>query len=278
MGEVPDADVIVVAASWALAPLATISFGLRIWCRMFRVGVLWWDDLVLGISVLAIIMSAAFTTAMFRAGWSAEPVPHGRPVAFYLATGSCTAVAAGLGKTAYVMTLLRLTTEPWIRRVLCFFVVSLNMVLWLGALSSWARLCEESTSRLLGAAHSGGPYLPGRCWPQRYVVGAIAIATVYTGMIDLTLALAPRGIVRNLHMHKRHKIGISTSMSVSALAIGPLVMVIQSLLAEMPENNLACTLARNPVHPLRGRARGYRLFPTIPVLRAFFSKYDLKRT
>ena len=36
--------------------------------------------------------------------------------------------------------------------------------------------------------------------------------------MDLTLALVfPWSIVRNLHMHKRHKIGISTSMSVGSL-------------------------------------------------------------
>ncbi|KAK7966272.1 uncharacterized protein PG986_000549 [Apiospora aurea] len=217
MSDVPDPDIMVVAASWTFATLATISLGLRIWCRMYRVGTLWWDDLVLGLSVFVVILTAACITAMFRAGWSADPVPHGRPVVLFLAASSCAAVAAGLSKTAYMVTLLRLTTEPWTRRVLSFFVASLNVVLWFSALACWARLCEEGPSRVLGNAYTGGPCLPGQCWPERYVVGAITASLVYSGRMDLTLALFPWGIVRNLQMHKRHKIGISTSMSVSAL-------------------------------------------------------------
>ncbi|KAK8067305.1 hypothetical protein PG997_014052 [Apiospora hydei] len=157
MSEVPDPDIMVVAAAWTFAALAAISLGLRIWCRMFRVGMLWWDDLVLGISVFTIILTAACITAMFRAGWSADPVPHGRPVVLFLAASSCAAVAAGLSKTAYMVTLLRLTTEPWTRRVLSFFVASLNVVLWFSALACWARLCEEGPSRVLGNAYTGVP-------------------------------------------------------------------------------------------------------------------------
>ena len=114
---------------------------------------------------------------MFRAGWSAEPVPHGRPVVFYQVSGSFGAIASGLSKTACVVTLLRLTTEAWTRQLLWILAASLNMVLWLGVLSSWARLCEGGPTWFLGAAYSGGPYLPGRCWPERYVFRAIAIST-----------------------------------------------------------------------------------------------------
>lgn len=182
MEQVPKPDDVVITASWTFAALATISFGLRLWCRMYRFGTLWWDDLALGISVvtiiflfsrpicapssnrapssslrasdkvvevylskylrkthiqLVILLSAVFSTAMFLTGWSTEPVPHGLPVAFYIASGSCGAIAAGLSKTAYMVTLLRLTTEAWTWQLLWIFVASLNLVLWLGVLSSW---------------------------------------------------------------------------------------------------------------------------------------------
>ncbi|KAK8017356.1 hypothetical protein PG993_013682 [Apiospora rasikravindrae] len=301
MRELQDPNTMVVAASWTFATLAAISLGLRIWCRMFRVGMLWWDDLVLGIAVVilktlssashkhafhslgfVILLQAACISAMFHAGLTDQPIPYGRPVVLYLVSSVCAAVAAGLSKTAYMITLLRLTTEVWTRRLLYFFIASLNVVLWFSALACWAKLCEEGPSQFLGAAQTGGPYLPGRCWPGRYVTGAVTTSMgedipVYAGLMDLTLALFPWGILRNLHIHKRHKIGISTSMSVSAFAVGPLVMTMQSILAKMPEKNLSHTLAIRSILFIGGPAVTV-IAQAVPVLRAFFTKYDLKRT
>ncbi|KAK7954153.1 hypothetical protein PG996_015038 [Apiospora saccharicola] len=275
--QVPKLDNIVIRASWTFAALATFSFGLRLWCRLYRVGSLWWDDLVLGISVLVIILGAVFVTAMFHAGWSLNPVPHGIPVVWFLAAGSCGAVAAGLTKTAYVVTLLRLTNEVWTQRLLWISIASRNLVLWLGAISGWARICEEGPTWMLGTASTGGRYLPGSCWPERHVVRITFMSSVYSGVMDITLALCPWAVVRNLHMHKRHKIGISTSMSLGARAIGPLVMTIQSFMEKVPKDNPAYSLALRSILILGGPS--VTVFAqVIPVLRAIFAKYDLKRT
>ncbi|KAK8017787.1 hypothetical protein PG993_014113 [Apiospora rasikravindrae] len=272
MDPVPKPDVTVIATSWTFAALGTIFFALRIWCRKYRVGILWWDDLVLGVSLIFVILSAAFTTAMFREGWSDTPVPRGRPVVFYLACGSCGAIAAAFGKTAYAMTLLRLTTDTWKRRLIWFFATSLNLVLWFGAVAVWCRFCEESPRFL-----SGGPYLPGRCWPEPFVVKVITFATIYLGASHLILALFPWAIVHNLQMQKKHKLGISTSMSAGALTFGSNVVMLHSIFAilQTAEDNLTYSLAFHPVYFVGGPAISI-IAQVVPVLRALFTNHDLK--
>ncbi len=176
--------------TWMLAALATLFLGLRIYCKLSRALQLWWDDWILLVSWVTLVVQVSITSYLVSLGWGkhawdfdANNIPK-----IYLplpvrATFTLTLIA--WTKTAFGLTLLRLT-EGWLKRVVWFIIVTVNIALGLSALLTWVQCKPLYAAWTFGAA--------GECWPGHVVLDfhffsggkaqLIAVSSNDSGVID----------------------------------------------------------------------------------------------
>jgi hypothetical protein len=131
-------------------------------------------------------------------------------------------------KTSFAITILRIS-EGKIRIFIWFAIISMNVLLGLGAMSFWVQ-CSPIQK-------SWNPLLPGTCWnPQVGIVygivagGEFSISCTlleltrfltvdigYSGVMDLVLAILPWNIIMSLRMRTKEKIGVALAMSMGVL-------------------------------------------------------------
>lgn len=114
-----------------------------------------------------LIAYAAVTTAATSKGLGrhieyVETLPNGTQdlievalladIAEALAIMSCT-----LGKTSFAVTLYRIVVQPWIKGVLWFIIITMNVVNVLAALFVFVQ-CKDPR-------HLWNPSIPSECWP-----------------------------------------------------------------------------------------------------------------
>ncbi|KAJ6014420.1 hypothetical protein N7540_009011 [Penicillium herquei] len=98
-------------------------------------------------------------------------------------------------KTSFVITLLRIVTQPWQKATLWVILITVNTLVWLCALLAEAQ-----------------------CWPT-YIFENIAMVTgAYSGCMDFILTFFPCLVVWNLQMKKREIIGIIIAMTMGVFA------------------------------------------------------------
>lgn len=78
-----------------------------------------------------------------------------------ISAGFCTLLGTTWSKTSFAITLLRITSSIWIRRLIWFIIVSVNLVLGFAAAVMWIQ-CWPVAKRW----HAN---LPGSCWPNHVV-------------------------------------------------------------------------------------------------------------
>lgn len=148
--------------------------------------------------------------------------------------GSFSATAAIWSKTSFAFTMLRVT-EGYLRWLVWFIIISMNIAMGLTALLLWLR-CNpvEKTWK---------PFGPGTCWDinilvrydifsagqSRLVVAQeihihgndtdmkLVIPTAYSAAMDFALALLPWKIVWKLQMKKKERIGVAIAMSMGVV-------------------------------------------------------------
>lgn len=148
---------------------ASVFLALRIYCKFLARGRrgLWWDDWILVAAWVLLVLDAALATHMvvrYKYGvhiWDWPPVQKPSEldafvmVAAVRATITITAIA--WTKTAFAITLLRLT-ERWVKKVLWFIIVTVNVSLGLSAMIFWIQCTEP-------LAKSWTPSITvGKCW------------------------------------------------------------------------------------------------------------------
>jgi hypothetical protein len=84
------------------------------------------------------------------------------------AAGFCTTVATAWSKTSFAITLLRLSNNGWIRWLVWFIIVTVNLVLGFAAAIMWIQCWP--------VAKLWTPEMPGTCWPLHVVRDYITFA------------------------------------------------------------------------------------------------------
>lgn len=85
-----------------------------------------------------------------------------------IAAGFCTMLGATWSKTSFGITLLRLTSSRWMRWLVWFIIISVNIVLGCQGLVQWIQ-CWPVPKRWIDG-------MPGSCWPATIVQNYMTFA------------------------------------------------------------------------------------------------------
>ncbi len=111
-------------------------------------------------------------------------------------------------KTSFAITLLRITGGKT-KAFVWFTIVSMNIAMGLLAIFTWVQ-CDP-------VSKTWDHTVPGTCWSSAVTNGYGVFSGVYSGVMDITLALLPWKIVWNLQMRKQEKLGVAIGMSMGLL-------------------------------------------------------------
>ncbi|OBR13188.1 Integral membrane protein [Colletotrichum higginsianum IMI 349063] len=207
------------ATVWTLAAVAGAFIGLRVYCKFSRGRGLWLDDHVLFASWCAMLALCAFITVdvsydFGKHNWDITPGNWSWLLLYANLAGSLSIIAAAWSKTSFALTLLRIAQESperWMKRLVWFIIVSINVALGLSVLFTWIQCWPvEKTWRTAST--------PGTCWPKSVVMGYNVFTAAYSGAMDIVLAVLPWRIIWGLTMTKREKLGVLIAMSMGVFA------------------------------------------------------------
>ncbi|KAH8888517.1 hypothetical protein GQ53DRAFT_724516 [Thozetella sp. PMI_491] len=199
---------------WFLTALSGLFLALRVYCKFLRHRGLWWDDHVLIVSWISLALSSAFISLTVTLGF-------GKPLfqfnikflsEFLLysnAAGSFSILAAQLSKTSFAITVLRISSG-WLKRLVWFIIISVNIALGLALAFTWSQ-CDPIEKTWM-------PWVEGTCWSKFIVARYNMFTAVYSGVMDIVLAIVPWKIVWTLSMNKREKAGVMIAMSMGIFA------------------------------------------------------------
>ncbi|KXX74856.1 hypothetical protein MMYC01_206697 [Madurella mycetomatis] len=199
---------------WLLTALSAAFLALRVYCKFLRHRGLWWDDHVLIASWLSLVASTAFVSVSINLGF-------GRPLSqfnfdnldiFLLYSnlaGTFSILAALWSKTSFAITVLRISSG-WVKVLVWFIILTVNGSLGVAIAITWGQCTPiEKIWR---------PLLEGECWPKGIQVKYNIFTAVYSGAMDIVLAILPWKIIWTLTMNKKEKFGVLVAMSMGIFA------------------------------------------------------------
>ncbi|EGO55031.1 hypothetical protein NEUTE1DRAFT_147678 [Neurospora tetrasperma FGSC 2508] len=204
---------------WFLTAFATLFLGLRIYCKRYRGRGLWWDDYVLILSWISLTTSSALIsysttlgfglpTSLFNPTNSIPFLNHYLLITNFAGTFSI--LAALWSKTSFAITVLRIAQDDWIRYLIIFIMISVNLSLGVAVGLTWGQ-CDPIPK-------IWQPYLPGTCIDKSIQIHYNIFTAVYSGTMDIVLAVLPWKIIWILTMNKPEKVGITVAMSMGVFA------------------------------------------------------------
>ncbi|CCC12081.1 unnamed protein product [Sordaria macrospora k-hell] len=204
---------------WFLTALAALFLGLRIYCKKYRGRGLWWDDYVLVISWLSLTTSSALITYNATLGFGLPTSlfnPHNLPsvINHYLLitnmAGTFSILAALWSKTSFAITVLRIAQDSWMRFLIWFIMISVNLSLGVAVALTWGQ-CDPIPK-------IWQPGLPGHCMDKQIQIHYNMFTAVYSGAMDIVLAILPWKIIWILTMNRKEKMGVLVAMSMGVFA------------------------------------------------------------
>ncbi|KAI1880957.1 hypothetical protein JX265_001197 [Neoarthrinium moseri] len=204
----------VILTVWVLSSMAFAWLALRIYCKFLRSRRLWWDDYVLIVSWVVLLGGNISITFAVGLGFGKHTYDINlfkfSPMLFVSnCGGSFLIVAAALSKTAFAITLLRISSG-WQKSFVWFIIASINAVFGVSLLLTWIRCSPVEKAWLV--------WLQGTCWPYQITVNYNTFTAAYSGMMDITLALLPWNILWGLSINKKEKISALAAMSMGIFA------------------------------------------------------------
>lgn len=154
---------------WTMLVLALAFVALRLYCRAVRSKKLWWDDYILAVSAVLLIIATSFLTKAMSLGYL-DYNPNSVDVVLNWRIAQChQIVSLALGKTSFGLTLLRFSTK-FEKYVIWFVIVTVNLLFATHAFVLWLGPCGHPL-----------PYhhIPGVCWePTNAIIMNITAASM----------------------------------------------------------------------------------------------------
>ncbi|KAK0716611.1 hypothetical protein B0T21DRAFT_64537 [Apiosordaria backusii] len=199
---------------WLLTALSAAFLALRVYSKFLRHRGLWWDDHVLIASWIAQVTSCAFVSVSVTYGFGRSlSLFNFANLNIYLLycnlAGTFSILAACWSKTSFAITILRIS-NGWMKYLVWFIIVTVNLSLGAAIALTWGQ-CTP-------IAKIWQPKLEGECWPKFYQVRYNIFTAVYSGAMDIVLALLPWRIIWKLTMNKKEKFGVLVAMSMGVFA------------------------------------------------------------
>lgn len=203
------------AIIWSLTAISAVFLALRLYCRAVVSKVLWWDDWLLLAAWLAIFGGSIIISITVGMGYGKhiwdvpfEDLPHLFKV--FSVAGTLSICSSVWSKTSFALTILRLT-DGWLRKVIWGIIITMNLFMGGTALINYIRCWPlDKLWDFTGA-------LPGTCWPMDAVNKYNTFSAVYSGIMDIALALIPWTLIWSLQMRMKEKIGVAVAMSMGIL-------------------------------------------------------------
>lgn len=204
----------ILISTWILVGFSFAFLLARLYCKARARRGLWWDDYVLVVSWMCLLVSIITVTWCVPRGLGkhvyAAPVENLSSLALIgNVTGSLSILAAVWSKTSFALTLLRLL-QGKLRALVWFIIVSSNVAMGLNALFVWIRCIPVSKT--------WNVYEEGSCWEPHVYPNFGMFAAGYSAAMDFVLALLPWNIIWNLQMKGKEKFGVAIAMSMGIFA------------------------------------------------------------
>ncbi|KAK3937025.1 hypothetical protein QBC46DRAFT_295108 [Diplogelasinospora grovesii] len=199
---------------WLLGALSAAFLALRVYCKFLRHRGLWWDDHVLIASWLSLATANIFVSVAVNNGF-------GRPLSefnfknlnFFLLiinlAGTFSILAALWSKMSFAITVLRISSG-WTKALVWFIIITVNISLGIAVAFTWCQ-CTP-------IAKTWQPNLKGECWPKYIQIRYNIFTAIYSGAMDIVLALVPWKLIWTLTMNKKEKFGVMVAMSMGVFA------------------------------------------------------------
>ncbi|KAM7194410.1 96ca82bc-67f3-4b3a-ab36-ffe7d8f40fbe [Naviculisporaceae sp. PSN 640] len=260
---------------WTLTILALVFLLLRLHVKLSRASVtLWRDDHLLILSWIALLISAATTSACVALDYGKhlyDMDPANLPLMPFIAVfaGFFSVLAAAWSKTSFALTLLRLAASSescngkrnYMKYLIWFIIVTVNLILGVAMLTMWVKCWPI-------AKIWDGSITEGRCINPGDIIIYYQFTAGWSGTMDIVLALCPWVMLWKLTMTRREKIGVAVAMSMGVVA-GIASFVKMGMLPNLdgdPVDTVAVTIW--------GGAEGAIsiMAASIPVLRTLFQR------
>ncbi|KAK5661807.1 hypothetical protein OQA88_9909 [Cercophora sp. LCS_1] len=200
---------------WLLTALSAAFLALRVYCKFLRHRGLWWDDHVLIAAWLSLALSNSFVSVAISLGF-------GRPLSqfnfdrdldvFLLMSnlaGTFSILAACWSKTSFAITVLRISSG-WMKGLVWVIIITVNLSLGVAVAITWGQCTPIEKI--------WQPLLDGECWPKYVQIRYNTFTAVYSGAMDIVLAVVPWKMIWTLTMNKKEKFGVLVAMSMGIFA------------------------------------------------------------
>ncbi|CRK38356.1 hypothetical protein BN1708_007745 [Verticillium longisporum] len=203
------------AACWSLAAAAVILLSLRLYCKVWRGRGLWWDDHLLIASWISLAISCSVLSYICSIGFGTRRATISDENLKIISLSTIMVAAFGImattfSKTSFAITLYRISTNQWMKYLLIFIIVTINVsmnLVWIFGLVK----CTPF-AKVIDGSH------PGKCWDRQKLLKFQLYAAYYSAILDFMLALLPWQIIMGMSMRRRERLGVAVAMSLGAIA------------------------------------------------------------
>ncbi|KAK1570306.1 uncharacterized protein LY79DRAFT_677739 [Colletotrichum navitas] len=209
---------------WILVSLSALFLGLRIYCKLtYSYTKIRFEDILLIASWVILVADAALTEFIIKSRFGRPGFPINADnisvlAIVGLASITCSFVGQVWSKTAFAISLLRMC-DGWKKSFVWFAIISMNILFAFSASSFWIG-CVPLKKRW-------DIFSDGTCYDLKWVVSFGIFVSVYSGVLDIALAVIPWLILvrptpteasSGLRLSKKEKIGVSVALSMGVLA------------------------------------------------------------
>lgn len=250
---------------WFLTGIATLFLALRLYAKLWRGRPLWYDDLLLVLGWLSLVLSCSFLSVctyydLGKHGDDIKPRNLSSLLKFSYVAGFFSILAAVWSKSSFAITLLAFS-EGRTRKIVWFILISINIIMGGNALLQWIQ-CWPIPKLWLGGE--------GVCWLKLRRVRVInTFVAAYSGSADVVLALLPWRIIWRAKIRRSEKLGALVAMSMGVFAGVASFSKIPTLVA-IGNKDMITMVSLYIVGTAEGAIT--IMAASIPILRALFHK------
>ncbi|KAL0933467.1 uncharacterized protein CTRU02_212430 [Colletotrichum truncatum] len=202
----PSIATLVLSSIWTMVLVTTVFLGLRIYCRAVRTAKMWWDDHLLVISWVFLLIAVSLQTVIYRNGYLVTTLSGPLIMPVNLSADTFTKLSLAFSKTSFALTLLRFT-DGWAKYVIIITTVIMNAMCIAHSILVWRANC--------GAPD---PHTFEPCWSATSGLWMNMVGSIISAITDFILAMIPIKVVWSLQMIKREKAGVAIAMGIGCLA------------------------------------------------------------
>ncbi|KAL5119843.1 hypothetical protein ACEQ8H_002204 [Pleosporales sp. CAS-2024a] len=192
---------------WTLFAGASVFLALRIWVKITRRHGIWYDDHILIATWMLLAVNNSIITLQFATGYVTQTWDNRMHILITI-TSCGTLIGQALSKTAFAVTLLKLTRN-WAHSayswVLWFCIVSMNTYMMAKVVAQWGKVC--------GSESYDVSWRLDFCMVPKTRDAFKEGGNVYNVIMDFILAAFPWVLTWKLEMRKSEKIGLCITMS-----------------------------------------------------------------